>query len=649
MAGHPAQSKSLTFLQRTIELWSGRLVSRDGALQLLLIIDHIFDWARDVYRCAVLDHLRLLSAADPSDVLSVANDSDIFSMANPIKSWIDRTQTNPAPAFAGCDGVEETAEAIRPMRELDSREGVFRHSMFIDSEFLGLHVTGDNVGTMLQSFNTPTQAKLFARKLLRVLSSKKTLSLTEATLNELENSWTGGASHFDNPLTPDTEFVVRMLFRTYLTDDWNQVRELSYVAVSRDGLEVLMARSGLMRPFRERGAMCEQQSVIEMFRQRQTMSSISNLHAAISRVALSLEMISELSSEDNPTEQLRFEKEEREDQAYTMIREVYRKNQVGMRAVTEPFIRTSSRTDEQALEGSLDTNNTDTTGTPGNCCLTNQKFVLLVGNCVQVSGFTNYPTEVCFYVVSGPPEIPPLSLVTKALQKILEENNRIHITLRYSKPSLSAKWNLENVYTTADQHHIHKLDALIKHLSEKTDWFRISGDNAIDENSPAGIPGFGGNSNPSSENHPRAQTSSQQDKQATTRSASPIVHVPSLLERRSGEVEAAFHSDMQKALQMSLDEVNSHSRSGQRQPSGSVEPREEEDDPDLRAAIALSLQEMEESSSMEMPDAPSLVGSTEDMPTVKGLLENRVHNHSVPDYNFPAFIDAARENSGLNI
>ena len=597
----------------------------------------------------MLDHLRLLSAADPSDVMSVANDSDIFSMANPIKSWIDRTQTNPAPAFAGCDGVEETVEAIRPMRELDSREGVFRHSIFIDSEFLGLHVTGDNVGTMLQSFNTPTQAKLFARKLLRVLSSKKTLSLTEATLNELENSWTGGASHFDSPLTPDTEFVVRMLFRTYLTDDWNQVRELSYVAVSRDGLEVLKARSGLTRPFRERGAMCEQQSVIEMFRRRQTMSSISNLHAAISRVALSLEMVSEKSSEDKSTEQLRFEKEEREDQAYTIIREVYRKNQVGMRAVTEPFIHTSSRTDKQALEGSLDNNNTDTTGTSGSCCLTNQKFVLLVGNCVQVSGFTSYPTEVCLYVVSGPPVIPPLSLITKALQKILEENNRIHITLRYSKPSLSAKWNLENVYTTADQHHIHKLDAWIKHLSEKTDWFRISSDNAIDQNSPAGIPGFGGNSNRSSENHPRAQTSSQRDEQATTGSATPSIAVFSLLERRRGEREAAFHSDMQKALQMSLDEVNSHLRSGHRQPSGSVDSREEEDDPDLRAAIAISLQEMEESSSTEMPDAPPVVGSTEDMPTAKGLIENRVHNHSVPDYDFPAFIDAARENSGLNI
>lgn len=106
---------------------------------------------------------------------------------------------------------------------------------------------------------------------------------------------------------------------------------------------------------------------------------------------------------------------------------------------------------------------------------------------------------------------------------------------------------------------------------------------------------------------------------------------------------------MQKALQMSLDEVNSHLRSGHRQPSGSVDSREEEDDPDLRAAIAISLQEMEESSSTEMPDAPPVVGSTEDMPTAKGLIENRVHNHSVPDYDFPAFIDAARENSGLNI
>ena len=37
----------LTCYQCIFELWNGVLLSKDAALQLLLIIDHIFDWARD--------------------------------------------------------------------------------------------------------------------------------------------------------------------------------------------------------------------------------------------------------------------------------------------------------------------------------------------------------------------------------------------------------------------------------------------------------------------------------------------------------------------------------------------------------------------------------------------------------------------------
>ena len=37
----------LTCFQCIFELWNGVLLSKNAALQLLLIIDHIFDWAWD--------------------------------------------------------------------------------------------------------------------------------------------------------------------------------------------------------------------------------------------------------------------------------------------------------------------------------------------------------------------------------------------------------------------------------------------------------------------------------------------------------------------------------------------------------------------------------------------------------------------------
>ncbi len=48
----------LTCYQCIFELWSGVLLSEDAALQLLLIIDLIFDWARDIVR-----HLFLTSTS----------------------------------------------------------------------------------------------------------------------------------------------------------------------------------------------------------------------------------------------------------------------------------------------------------------------------------------------------------------------------------------------------------------------------------------------------------------------------------------------------------------------------------------------------------------------------------------------------------
>lgn len=39
-------------------MWRGSITSKDGALQLLLIVDYVFEWARDIYCEDILDELR---------------------------------------------------------------------------------------------------------------------------------------------------------------------------------------------------------------------------------------------------------------------------------------------------------------------------------------------------------------------------------------------------------------------------------------------------------------------------------------------------------------------------------------------------------------------------------------------------------------
>jgi hypothetical protein len=53
-----------------------------------LIVDYVFDWARDVYRPSILRQLKSLAIGGAYNQASPASDSDIFSMAGNIFDWI---------------------------------------------------------------------------------------------------------------------------------------------------------------------------------------------------------------------------------------------------------------------------------------------------------------------------------------------------------------------------------------------------------------------------------------------------------------------------------------------------------------------------------------------------------------------------------
>nr|RBQ99291.1 hypothetical protein FVER53263_00115 [Fusarium verticillioides] len=63
---------------RVVLLWSGCVDSLGGALQLLLIIDYIADWARDIYREGIVHSLQKFA---PHDSESLRRDVDIPSKA----------------------------------------------------------------------------------------------------------------------------------------------------------------------------------------------------------------------------------------------------------------------------------------------------------------------------------------------------------------------------------------------------------------------------------------------------------------------------------------------------------------------------------------------------------------------------------------
>ena len=81
-----------------MQLWDGCITEEDNALQLLLIVDYVADWARDIYRPSILKHLKSTVSQIAYDQVSLSNDSDVYSMrsANPngrISNWIPAPPT----------------------------------------------------------------------------------------------------------------------------------------------------------------------------------------------------------------------------------------------------------------------------------------------------------------------------------------------------------------------------------------------------------------------------------------------------------------------------------------------------------------------------------------------------------------------------
>jgi hypothetical protein len=85
-------------------------MSKDNSLQLLLIVDYIFDWACDIYQPFVLRLLKSIVTGSSFDQVSLTDDSDIFSMRRNIVNWIQA----PPSTFEG-PFVEEVQEfSIKP-------------------------------------------------------------------------------------------------------------------------------------------------------------------------------------------------------------------------------------------------------------------------------------------------------------------------------------------------------------------------------------------------------------------------------------------------------------------------------------------------------------------------------------------------------
>ncbi|KAB8200756.1 hypothetical protein BDV34DRAFT_232037 [Aspergillus parasiticus] len=224
----------------TLDLWKGDICEQSGALRLLLIVDYIFDWARDVYRKSILDELNVLAAEEMR-----FNDPDIFSTIDRRESLIASEWPGFSQEVRDDNGPGEVNDAPASSSVIDNRQflGVVKEASIIQSRFLALHITEDDVETFLLSFPSVEASNSVVRSMMQCL--KDSWRVTAEALSGIESLWTSvgpKAEYHDS----EEIFHVKVFILMHVSMDWVPVRQLTYLAISERALQVLLSKAGLL-------------------------------------------------------------------------------------------------------------------------------------------------------------------------------------------------------------------------------------------------------------------------------------------------------------------------------------------------------------------------------------------------------------------
>ncbi|KAF1957856.1 hypothetical protein CC80DRAFT_546912 [Byssothecium circinans] len=248
------------------QLWTGSIDGPDHALQLILIIDYIVDWARDIYIPNTLRQLKSLVTTGNLNIRSLdyGPDDSLESMHAQGRTL----QLTLLPKKSTSESIADLVDALDSQRldkeiSLDSfttSTGIARDATRIQSRLRGVVITCANVNAIASTFRGADEANRFFESVLSSLSCHCIALEDQNALNIIEEAWTGharGSSHkshakrtflnysLGNPPKKIAIYAhVRMSY--YIDAMWEQVRELTYLAITSDARDLLIERIGVV-------------------------------------------------------------------------------------------------------------------------------------------------------------------------------------------------------------------------------------------------------------------------------------------------------------------------------------------------------------------------------------------------------------------
>ena len=242
----------LTCIQNIILLWEGSITGLDEALQLVLIVDYILDWARDIFRLSILRQLKCVATKGAYSTYTVSNDPDVLSMQNAIPNWLDlqgRQTSVPASITAGSaidngrsgNDLDLIADRLLQIPLHEDENGLVVCGTVLRSKVRGLCITVDNLSTILQGFSEDPAKHEFVSTIFKITETRARCFVLPDTraLQDVEQVWTGNATYSTTLSTTLRSTLVSMEVNFYTKPDHQLVRELTYLAITMEAYEEL--------------------------------------------------------------------------------------------------------------------------------------------------------------------------------------------------------------------------------------------------------------------------------------------------------------------------------------------------------------------------------------------------------------------------
>lgn len=453
-----------------MELWKGSISTRNGALQLLLLVDYIFDWARDVYRDHIIQELRILASGENDAASIVYSDTDIHSTR--------QLEYSGVPDSEDVENFEEYVSNQKGYIALDSAKGIVRHATFVESRYCTIFVTPDNVQTLLQS-TKQTRTQQLCRYILNHMSESIMLDLP--TLVAMEKQWTGNSRLSPPGYLAEMKFYSVVSCTNYLSGNWHQVRELYVVAIAEGAWATIVDASKLKkhRGKAEKPALADtatMDSMLTTLKKLQAGSLAETLLAAITRRAVKIQTIfnyesfvqthrsARMSSTDTSASDTSSVKTNISVPALCkavsdngtfrdIVHYIYKFFKKGNLEPQESFMRVSKRFDQQHLL-QFDVEPISTTEAP--LRVSDSGCVLISSTCHSHDPDRS-KSRVCIYTVEGEPTAPSREQLFQRLMDTVETRDVYHTTQDNGTSNLTnmkeIPWNLEKTYGIYSEHY----------------------------------------------------------------------------------------------------------------------------------------------------------------------------------------------------